>query len=128
MAPQEGGDGSACARVMLHSLAEPDAAPLQATDGAADVTSVCWSADGKYLYYAASAYSFGPEMYGLDMSTQERPVLRSLYVTVLAEGQPLPFPLRSDDEAPPPTPASLDEGLLASSLPHSRLYGESVYF
>ena len=75
---------------------------IQATDGLADVTSVCWSTDGKCLYYTASSYSFGPEMSGLDMSTLERPVLRSIYVTVLSNGERLPAflaPLSDDEKA-----------------------------
>ena len=41
--------GSACGRVMLYSLATGTI--TQATDGMADVASVCWSADGKYRLY-----------------------------------------------------------------------------
>lgn len=69
----------------------------------------CWSADGKCLFHTASAYSFGPEHYGLDMSTLERPVLRSIYVTVLANDQRLPFPPLSDDEAPNQNEPTNDE-------------------
>ena len=99
--PEDGSNGgSACYRVMLYSIETQ--AIVQATDGRADVASVCWSTDGKCLFYAASSYSFGPEMYGLDMSTLERPVLRSIYSTVLSKGERLPFPPRSDDEAPAP--------------------------
>jgi hypothetical protein len=45
------------------------------------------------------------------MSTLERPVLRSVYVTVLANDQRLPFPPLSDDEkAPSSDEPSNDEG------------------
>lgn len=56
------------------------------------------SADGKYIFYAASAYSFAPEHYGLDMSTMERPMLRAVYSTVLDQKTGRPFPPLSDDE------------------------------
>ena len=72
---------------------------LETQQGLACLHGSCWSTDGKCLFHTASAYSFGPEHYGLDMSTLERPVLRSIYITVLANDQRLPFPPLSDDEA-----------------------------
>lgn len=44
------------------------------------------------------------------MSTLERPVLRSIYVTVLANNQRLPFPPLSDDEAASQNETTNDEG------------------
>jgi tricorn protease len=71
----------------------------QVTDGMSDTTHACFSRDGKYLFFTAST-NYGLNTGWLDMSSFERPILRSLYVTVLNDEDPSPLSPESDDEAP----------------------------
>jgi len=78
----------------------PDDSTSQVTDGMSDTTDACFSRDGKYLFFAASA-DYGLNTGWLDMSSYERPITRSLYVTVLNKEDPSPVAPESDDEKLP---------------------------
>lgn len=67
------------------------------TDGMSNNGSPAFSPDGKYLYFTASTNA-GPQMVGLDMSTQERPSRSGLYAIVLAKDGKSPLLPKSDDE------------------------------
>ncbi len=69
----------------------------QVTDGMSDTTDACFSRDGKYLFFAASS-DYGLNTGWLDMSSFDRPVTRSLYVTVLNEEESSPLAPESDEE------------------------------
>jgi tricorn protease len=56
-----------------------------------------FSRDGKYLYFAASTNS-GPSQFGLDMTTQERPLRNAVYVAVLAADGKSPLLPKAGDE------------------------------
>jgi len=71
----------------------------QVSDGMSDAISACFSNDGKLLYFAASV-NFGLNTGWLDMSSYERPVNRSLYVTVLRAADQSPLAHESDEEPP----------------------------
>lgn len=83
--------------VFLYNAAEGRS--WQVTDGMSDATSTCFSRDGKYLLFAASS-NYGLNTGWLDMSSYERPILNSLYVTVLDKDEPSPLAPESDDEKP----------------------------
>jgi tricorn protease len=68
------------------------------TDGMADVISPAWDASGKYLWFLAST-NYGLNTQWLDMSRNERPIDRGLYLVVLADGEPSPLLPRTGDEA-----------------------------
>jgi tricorn protease len=67
------------------------------TDGLSDAYAPVFSRDGRYLYFLAST-DVGPTKGGLDLSSQDRNVSWSMYVTVLRRDLPSPFGPRSDEE------------------------------
>ena len=67
------------------------------TDGMADVISPAFDATGKYLWFLAST-NYGLNSQWLDMSRNERPVDRGVYLTVLSSADPSPLLPRSDEE------------------------------
>lgn len=67
------------------------------TNRLADVTSPAFSADGQYLFFAASTNS-GPLQVGLNMTSQERPYRAGLYAMVLAKDGKSPLLPKSGDE------------------------------
>ncbi len=69
----------------------------QLTDGMADAITPVWDASGKYLYFLAST-DYGLNTGWLDMTSYDRPVTRTLYVTLLAAETPSPFLPQSDEE------------------------------
>jgi tricorn protease len=81
--------------VFLYELATGQS--HQITDGLSDATSACFSPDGKYLFFAASA-NYGLNTGWLDMSSYERPIQSNLYVAVLSQDTPSPLAPESDDE------------------------------
>ncbi|MBN2392225.1 MAG: PD40 domain-containing protein [Anaerolineae bacterium] len=81
--------------VFLHELATGQS--HQITDGLSDTTWVCFSPEGKTLYFTASA-NFGLNTGWLDMSSYERPVLRGLYLAVLSKDEASPLAPESDEE------------------------------
>jgi tricorn protease len=80
---------------------------FQLTDGMSDAASAHFDKDGKYLYFTAStdtALSGG----WLDMSSYQRPVTRSVYITVLSRDDPSPLAPESDEEKPAPASEAKD--------------------
>jgi tricorn protease len=69
----------------------------QITDGMSDCLYPNFDKNGKYVYFAASTNA-GLSAYGLDMSSDERPITMNVYVTVLRKDLPSPIPPESDDE------------------------------
>ncbi|HXW54255.1 MAG TPA: PDZ domain-containing protein [Candidatus Cybelea sp.] len=67
------------------------------TDGMSDARSVAFDKNGKYLYFTAST-NVGPTLFGLNMSTDDHTVTRSVYVVVLRKDLPSPFAPESDEE------------------------------
>ncbi|MFN2155239.1 MAG: PDZ domain-containing protein [Anaerolineae bacterium] len=84
--------------VYLYELATGES--HQVTDGMSDATYACFSRDGKYLFFAASA-NYGLNTGWLDMSSYERPATSSLYLVVLGAGEPSPLAAESDEEKTP---------------------------
>jgi tricorn protease len=70
---------------------------VQLSDGLADAISPTFSADGRYLYFAASTDQ-GLNTAWLDMSRLHRPLHRHLYLAVLSADEPSPLAPRSDEE------------------------------
>ena len=70
---------------------------VQLSDGLADAISPSFSADGRYLYFAASTDQ-GLNTAWLDMSRLHRPLHRNLWVAVLSADEPSPLAPRSDEE------------------------------
>jgi len=80
----------------------------QVTDGMIDSVSACFSRDGKYLFFAGST-NYGLNTGWLDMSSLERPILRSIYAVVLSKDDPSPFAPESDEEKDPAEKKKEDE-------------------
>jgi tricorn protease len=90
--------------IFVYSIA--DGKSHQVTDGMSDAISPAFDASGKYLYFLAST-NYGPNVGWLEMSSQERPVRRSIYLVVLSASEPSPLlPEAGDEAGPPPTPAA----------------------
>jgi tricorn protease len=88
--------------IFAYSVA--DGKSHQITDGMSDAISPAFDASGKYLYFLAST-NYGPNVGWLEMSSQERPIRRSIYLVVLSATEPSPLLAEVGDEAgPPPTP------------------------
>ena len=71
----------------------------QVTDGMNDTTNACFGLDGKLLFFTGSS-NYGLNIGWLDMSSYDRPILRSLYAAVLNKEDPSPLAPESDDEKP----------------------------
>ncbi|MCB2198124.1 PDZ domain-containing protein [bacterium] len=69
----------------------------QVTDGMSDAISPTFSRDGNYLFFAAST-NYALNISGLDMSSYDRDVERSIYCIVLDSESPSPFAPKSDEE------------------------------
>ncbi len=82
-------------QVFVYSLKEAKTYPV--TDGMSDARGAVFDQGGKYLYFSASTDS-GPSLGGLDLSSNSRPITRSLYLTVLSKADPSPFAPESDEE------------------------------
>ncbi len=72
---------------------------VQVTDGMSDARHPAFDRDGQYLYFTAST-NYGPTSSGLDMSSDEHEVTRSIYLIVLANNVPSPLAPESDEEKP----------------------------
>ena len=81
--------------VFAYSLADNMAHQL--TDGLSEARYAVFDKDSKHLYFAAST-DVGLTSGWLDMSSQKRPVTRSVYVVVLTKDQPSPLAPESDEE------------------------------
>jgi len=71
----------------------------QVTDGMSDATFPQWDKNGKYLYFMASTNT-GLSPAGLDMTSDEHRVTRSVYVAVLSKDEKSPLAPESDEEKP----------------------------
>jgi tricorn protease len=83
--------------VFVYSLEQHK--PFQVTDGMSDALYPAWDANGKYLYFTAST-DVALATAGLDMSSQEHRVSRSVYVAVLSKDEKSPLAPESDEEKP----------------------------
>jgi tricorn protease len=83
--------------VFVYSLDQAKA--FQITDGMSDALDPVWDKNGKYLYFTASTDT-ALSTSGLDMSSDEHPVTRSVYVTVLSKDEKSPLAPESDEEKP----------------------------
>ena len=81
--------------VFLYSLDQGKA--FQITDGMSDALYPLFDKNGKYLYFAAST-DMALSTAGLDMSSDEHRVTRSVYVAVLSKDLPSPLAPESDEE------------------------------
>ncbi len=72
----------------------------QITDGMSDVLYPSFDKNGKYLYFTASTNT-GLSTAGLDMSSDEHRVTRSVYVAVLSKDEKSPLAPESDEENKP---------------------------
>ena len=71
----------------------------QITDGMSDATFPAWDKNGKYLYFTASTNT-GLSPAGLDMTSDEHRVTRSVYLAVLSKDEKSPLAPESDEEKP----------------------------
>jgi len=69
----------------------------QVTDGMSDARHPAFDRDGQYLYFTAST-NYGPTQSGLDMTSDEHDVTRSVYLIVLPNNVPSPLAPESDEE------------------------------
>ncbi|MGH9675031.1 MAG: PDZ domain-containing protein, partial [Bryobacteraceae bacterium] len=76
---------------------------IQITDGMSDASSPVFDRNGEHLYFAAST-DVGLSIAWRDMSAMNRPVTRSVYVTVLRKDLPSPIAPESDEEKPGEAP------------------------
>ena len=79
----------------------------QVTDGMADVRDPAFDRDGQYLFFSAST-NFGPTTSGLDMTSDEHDVTRSIYLMVLPNNVASPLAPESDEEKVGEQPAPAD--------------------
>ena len=71
----------------------------QVTDGMSDATYPQWDKNGKYLYFMVSTNT-GLTPAGLDMTSDEHRVTRSVYLAVLSKDEKSPLAPESDEEKP----------------------------
>jgi len=83
--------------ISIYSL--DDAKSTQVTDGMSDARLPAFDRDGQYLYFTAST-NYGPTSSGLDMTSDEHDVTRSIYLIVLANNIASPLAPESDEEKP----------------------------
>jgi tricorn protease len=81
--------------VFVYSLDQGKA--FQITDGMSDTLYPVFDRNGKYLYFTAST-DVALSTAGLDMSSDEHRVTRSVYVAVLSKDVPSPLAPESDEE------------------------------
>ena len=81
--------------IFIYSLDQKQS--FQITDGMSECRQPTWDKNGKYLYFMAST-NYGLNTGWLDMSSLERPVDYSLYVTVLDKDEKSPLLPKSDEE------------------------------
>ena len=81
--------------IYAYSLAQGKA--FQVTDGMSDALYPAFDRNGKYLYFTAST-DVALTAQGLDMSSNEHRVSRSVYVAVLDKDDPSPIQPESDEE------------------------------
>ena len=84
--------------MFLYSVASGKS--TQITDAMSDVRFPAFDRGGKYLYFTEST-NYGTSTSGLDMSSDEFDVTRSVYALVLAADTPSPIAPQSEDEKTP---------------------------
>ena len=90
--------------ISVYSFA--DGKTTQVTDGMSDARDPAFDHDGQYLYFTAST-NYGPTSSGLDMTSDEHEVTRSVYLIVLPNNIASPLAPESDEEKPgEPRPAA----------------------
>ncbi len=87
---------------------------FQVTDGMSDALYPAWDKDGKYLYFTAST-DVALATAGLDMSSDEHRVTRSIYVAVLDKDAKSPLAPESDEEKPKEEAKTDEKSTLAPS-------------
>jgi tricorn protease len=92
--------------VFVYSV--PQARAYQVTDGMSDALYPVFDKDGKYLYFTAST-DIALATAGIDMSSDERRVTRSVYVVVLSKDLPSPLAPESDEEGKDEKKAETDK-------------------
>jgi tricorn protease len=73
---------------------------VQVTDGMSDARFPAFDRDSQYLYFTAST-NYGPTSSGLDMTSDEHEVTRSVYLAVLPNNIASPLGPESDEEGAP---------------------------
>ena len=81
--------------IFLYSLEQGK--NFQVTDGMSDAQNPVFDVNGKYLYFTAST-DIALSSAGLDMSSDEHPVTRSVYLAVLSKDEKSPLAPESDEE------------------------------
>jgi len=81
--------------VFVYSLEQHKS--FQVTDGMSDALYPVFDRNGKYLYFTAST-NVALTVQGLDMSSDEHRVTRSVYVAVLSKDEPSPLAPQSDED------------------------------
>ena len=81
--------------VFVYSTEQNNA--FQVTDGMSDALFPAWDKNGKYLYFTAST-DVALSTAGLDMSSEEHRVSRSVYLAVLSKDEKSPLAPESDEE------------------------------
>ena len=81
----------------------------QITDGMSDARHPVFDRDGQYLYFTAST-NYGPTISGLDMTSDEHEVTRSIYLVVLPNNIASPLAPESDEEKARRVPADENGG------------------
>ncbi len=76
-----------------------DGKSTQVTDGMSDARYPAFDKEGQYLYFTAST-NYGPTSSGLDMTSDEHEVTRSVYLVVLPNDVASPLAPESDEEKP----------------------------
>ncbi len=104
--------------VYLYSVESGKSTSL--TDGLSDARMPAFDRDGQWLYFTVST-NYGPTTSGLDMSSDEHDVTRSVYAAVLAADGASPVAPESDEEksseTPKPEASKADGGKAAKPAP-----------
>jgi len=100
--------------VSIYSLA--DNKSTQVTDGMSDARFPAFDKDGQYLYFTAST-NYGPTSSGLDMTSDEHEVTRSVYLIVLPNDVLSPLAPESDEEKPAAEAKPAAEGKKSDAPP-----------
>jgi len=93
--------------IFVYSLEQGKA--YQLTDGMSDALFPNFDKNGKYLYFTVST-DLGLASVGFDMSSDARPVTRSVYVAVLSKDLPSALAPESDEEKPKDEKKPEDKG------------------
>ncbi len=81
----------------IHAYNVESAQKTAITDGMSDARHPRFDKGGKHLFFTATTES-GPTLFGLDMTSNNRPISRSVYVVTLSKDEKSPFAPESDEE------------------------------